>query len=74
MGGLSDRMVNVVIGLVCFVWAVNFFARFVPSLDYTPSESINAIFMAIVGGLLALKRNSGGGPPDPGSSPKETKS
>jgi hypothetical protein len=67
MGGLSDRVVNLVISLVCLVWGVNFFARFIPSLNYTPSESINAIFMAIVGGLIALKRNGNGGNSNDGS-------
>ncbi len=67
MGSLSDRTVNLVIGLVCLVWAVNFFARFIPQLNYTPSESINAIFMAIVGGLIALKRNGNSSREESGS-------
>jgi hypothetical protein len=57
---LNDRIANVIIGVVTAIWAINFLARFVVA-DYEPSETINAIFMAIVGGVFALKgRNSGG--------------
>ena len=62
---LSDRTRTVVIAVVTAVWASNFLAGiFIDS--YSPSESINGIFMAIVGGLFALgaressKKDSGG--------------
>lgn len=42
-----------VIAVVTTVWACNFFASvFLPG--YQPSESINGIFMVVVGGLFAL--------------------
>lgn len=50
-----------IITVVTTVWAVNFFAGLVVA-DYRPSESINGIFMAIVGGLFAL--GARGNPPD----------
>lgn len=50
---MSERSRTVVIGLVTAVWAINFGAGFVLP-DYEPDQSINAIFMAIVGGLFAL--------------------
>lgn len=62
---LSERLANAVIVLVCSVWAVNFGARFIVP-DYAPQESINAIFMAIVGGTFALKAKGGGPPKPPG--------
>lgn len=62
---ISDRTRTAVIVVVTTVWAANFLAGvLVP--DYKPSESINGIFMAIVGGLFALgartesKKNDGG--------------
>ena len=55
---LNERLANVVIGVVTLVWATNFGARFVVH-DYQSSETINAIFMAIVGGVFALKAKAG---------------
>lgn len=49
----SERVRNVIIGVVTTVWAVNFAAGLLVD-DYTPDQAINAIFMAIVGGLFAL--------------------
>jgi hypothetical protein len=42
---------------------VNFGARFFVA-EYEPSESINAIFMAIVGGVFALKGRGGNRDPE----------
>ena len=56
---LNDKTANAIIGVVTVVWAVNFGARFAV-VDYQPSESINAIFMAIVGGVFALKSRGAG--------------
>lgn len=56
---LNERVANVIIVMITLVWAVNFGARFFV-VDYQPSESINAIFMAIVGGVFALKGRTGG--------------
>lgn len=42
-----------VIAVVTTVWAANFIAGVVVT-DYKPSEAINGIFLAIVGGLFAV--------------------
>lgn len=58
---ISDRTRTIIIFVVTTVWAINFGAGLVvPS--YHPSESINGIFMGIVGGLFALgaRNNSNG--------------
>lgn len=49
----SDRVRNIIIGVVTTVWASNFAAGLVVP-GYEPDQAINAIFMAIVGGLFAL--------------------
>jgi hypothetical protein len=54
---VSDRTANAIILVVTAVWATNFAAPFLWHA-YEPSESINAIFMAIVGGVFALKKAS----------------
>ena len=55
---IGDRTRTVIIAVVTTVWALNFTAGLVLS-DYKPSESINGIFMAIVGGLFALGARQG---------------
>lgn len=61
---MSDRFANGIIVVVTVVWVVNFFARFIVP-GYQPSEAINAIFMAIVGSVFALKgRRRGRGDDD----------
>lgn len=52
---LSRRAATLVVGLVSVVWAINFFAGVVLP-GYKSDPAINAIFMAIVGGALALGR------------------
>lgn len=49
---LSDRLRAAVIAVVTIVWAANFAAG-VFVVDYKPSEAINGVFLAIVGGLFA---------------------
>lgn len=63
---IGDRTRTIVIFVVTVVWAVNFGAGLLIQ-HYKPSESINGIFMAIVGGLFALgARNNGSKtPPTP---------
>jgi uncharacterized membrane-anchored protein YitT (DUF2179 family) len=58
----SERVRTAIIAVVTTVWAVNFVAGLTVA-DYEPDQAINAIFMAIVGGLFALgaRHNSGGG-------------
>lgn len=48
-------LATVIIIVVTLVWAVNFAAQFIVA-DYSPDVAINGIFMAIVGGALALSR------------------
>lgn len=63
---ISARTRTIVIAVVTAVWAANFIAG-VAVKGYQPSESINGIFMAIVGGLFALGARGGGHPPEGGS-------
>lgn len=58
---IGRRATTVIVGLVSSIWAVNFSAGVVLP-DYKPDQAINGIFMAIVGGTLALGRR--GDPPD----------
>lgn len=51
---INKRLGNVVIVLICVIWAANFGAQFIVS-DYQPDPTINMIFMGIVGGLFALQ-------------------
>ena len=55
---IGDRTRTVIIGVVTTIWAINFLAGLVIN-GYEPSESINGIFMAIVGGLFALGARKG---------------
>lgn len=52
---MNDRTATVVIAVVTTVWAANIVAGMFRINDYAPSESINGIFMAIVGGAFALR-------------------
>lgn len=60
----SERVRNAIIAVVTTVWAVNFAAGLF-SPDYRPDPTIHAVFMSIVGGLLAIgarqESNRGGG-------------
>lgn len=58
---ISDRAVTVIVGVVTVVWAVNVIAGIIPGSDYRPPESINAIFVTIVGGALTYKARSKNG-------------
>lgn len=60
---ISPRMRNWVVGVVTFVWLSNFVAVLIPQLKYEPDPTIHAVFMAVVGGLVALgakDKNSNG--------------
>lgn len=50
---LSPRTTQIIVGLVSAVWAINFVAGLVME-TYDADQAINGIFMAIVGGALAL--------------------
>lgn len=55
---ISDRTANFLIGVVTTVWVGNIVAGMLELNGYQPSESINGIFMAIVGGAFALRARS----------------
>lgn len=61
---MSPRLHNAVVVVVTVVWAVNFVARLVLP-QYEPPVQVDAIFMAIVGGAMALGRKRDDGPPPP---------
>lgn len=52
---LSPKTTTLVVGLVSAIWAVNFLAGVILP-NYEADQAINGIFMAIVGGTLALGR------------------
>jgi hypothetical protein len=54
---LSDRLANAIIVVVTIVWAANLGAGIFVH-GYQPLESVNAVFMAVVGGAFALKQRS----------------
>lgn len=56
----SERVRNAIIAVVTTVWAANFVAGLGAIPDYEPDQSINAIFMAIVGGLFAIGARKNG--------------
>jgi hypothetical protein len=58
---ISDRTATVLILVVTVIWAGNILAGMFSINDYQSSESINGIFMAIVGGAFALRAKSGTG-------------
>lgn len=51
---MPERLKYTIIVTVVVVWIANFIAGLIPALGYDPNESINGIFMAVVGGALAL--------------------
>ena len=57
---MNDRTATAVIAVVTTVWAGNILAGMLQINGYTPSESINGIFMAIVGGAFALRARARG--------------
>lgn len=67
---INKRLGNVVIVLICVIWAANFGAQFVVS-DYKPDPTINMIFMGIVGGLFALQHRKSNGNSEDGANQEE---
>ena len=65
---LPRPLATAIIVIVTLVWAVNFAAQFIVA-DYSSDVAINGIFMAIVGGALALSRRGDG--PGTGEAPPE---
>lgn len=61
---LSDKTATVIISVVTAVWAGNIIAGVIALNGYRPSETVNGIFMAIVGGAFALRARNGNKPGD----------
>lgn len=60
---LPRPIATAIIVLVSVIWAANFVLQFVVA-NYHPDVTLNGVFMAIVGGALALSRkdkNDGSG-------------
>lgn len=58
---MPKALANSIVILVSIVWAANFVASvFLP--EYQTDSTLNFVFMTIVGGALALKRNPGDAP------------
>lgn len=55
---ISPSLANFVIVIVTIVWVTSFIVALV-SATYKPDPQINVIFMAIVGGAMALKAKRG---------------
>lgn len=51
---IDPKLRNWIISTVTAVWALNFLVGIIPWFHYKPDQAINAIFMAIVGGLFAI--------------------
>jgi len=51
---IDPKLRNWIISTVTVVWALNFLVGIIPWFHYKPDQAINAIFMAIVGGLFAI--------------------
>jgi hypothetical protein len=56
---ISDRVATIVIAVVTTVWTMNLIVGMFGINGYHASESINGIFMAIVGGAFALRAKAG---------------
>lgn len=56
---LPKPLASAIISIVTIIWAIDFAAQFfVP--EYQSSPTISGVFMAIVGGALALSRKGDG--------------
>ena len=51
-------LATAIISLVSIVWAANFFLQFVVP-TYHPDVTLNGVFMAVVGGAIALQARKG---------------
>lgn len=58
---MSYRNRTIVIAVVLAVWVANFVATIFVT-DYRPSESVNAVFAAVIGGAVAVGSRSKKGP------------
>jgi len=61
---ISDRTATGIIWTVMAMWSINLLlGMFGPELglEYTPSETVNGIFMAVVGGTFIARARARGG-------------
>ncbi len=54
---LNKRLADAIVVIVTIVWFINFLAPLFPGIEYKSDPTIHAVFMAVVGGTLALRRN-----------------
>lgn len=57
---IPRSLATIIVALTTIVWLANFFAPFVIK-DFKPDPAINGIYLAIIGGALALSRGGKGG-------------
>ena len=57
---ISDKLATIIISVVTTVWVLNLVVGMFGINDYQSSESINGIFMAIVGAAFTLRARGGG--------------
>jgi hypothetical protein len=57
---ISRLTTTILAGVVTAIWAANIMADIFSS-GYEASDQVNGIFMAVVGGLIAASRTTGGG-------------
>lgn len=50
---MSRRTSTIIIAVVTTLWIVNFIATLTVD-GYEPSESVNAVFASIIGGIVAM--------------------
>lgn len=65
---MSPALRTWIVRIVTAVWLMNFVASAIPPLHYTTDPTIHAVFMAVVGGAIALgsKDKNGGSKKDEG--------
>lgn len=54
---IDKRLANIIVAVVTLTWAANFVVQFIAK-EYQPDPAFHAVFMAVVGGALALSRGN----------------
>jgi hypothetical protein len=57
---IGPRLRSWIVIVVLCVWAINFVASLIPWLKYETDPQIHVVFMAIVGGVIALGAKGNG--------------